>query len=56
MPTSARQQGKLVFSFGDVPVYIDPDKKIMCARLSRAAGFKPTSLTELVEAATASKS
>ena len=32
MPTSSRQEGKLVFSFGSVPVFIDPDKKIVYAR------------------------
>ena len=51
MPTGGRHDGKLVYSFGSVPVYVDPDKKIVCARIGKAA-FKPTSLTQLVEAAT----
>ena len=53
MPTNNRQQGKLVFSFGAIPVYIDPDKKIVCARVDKAAGFQPTSLAKLVAAAAA---
>jgi len=51
MPTGGRHDGKLVFSFGDVPVYVDPDKKIVCARLGKG-GFQPASLVALVAAAT----
>ena len=51
MPTGGRHEGKLVFSFGDVPVYVDPDKRLVCARLGGKA-FQPTSLAALVEAAT----
>ena len=55
MPTGGRHDGKLVYSFGPVPVYVDPDKKIVCARLGKAP-FQPTSLAALVEAATAPSS
>ena len=50
MPTGARQDGKQVFSFGGVPLYLDPDKALVYARLGKA-GFKPTSLRALVDAA-----
>ena len=46
----ARQDGKQVFSFGGVSLYLDPDKALVYARLGKA-GFKPTSLRALVDAA-----
>ena len=54
MPTGARHDGKLLFTFGRVPVYMDPDKHIVCARRPAAHRFEPISLSKLVEAATAS--
>ena len=50
MPTGGRHEGKLVFNFGPIPVYVDPVKRIVCARIGK--GFQPTSLAALVEAAT----
>jgi len=55
MPTSGRHDGKLVFTFGAVACYLDPDKKLVCAKLPGAPGFQLTSLSKLVEAATASE-
>ena len=52
MPTGMRHEGKQVFKFGEVPVYIDPVKKIVCAKVE-GGKFQPTSLGALIEAATA---
>ena len=55
MPTGGRHEGKVLFHFGNVPVYIDPVKKLVCAKRAGASGgYQPTSLAKLVEAATAS--
>jgi hypothetical protein len=63
LPTSSQHEGKRVFLFGKVACFVDPDKKLVCARLpSQTAaggggmgggGFQPTSLSKLVEAASA---
>ena len=52
MPTGSRHEGKPLFMFGVVPVYIDTDKKIVCAKAPGSAGFVPTSLSKLVSVAT----
>ena len=50
MPTGGRHDGKQLFSFGGVTLYLDPDKALVYARIGKQ-GFKPTSLRALVEAA-----
>ena len=51
MPAGTRHEGKQVFRFGNVPVFFDPDKAVVYARLG-SAGFKPCTLTQLVSSAT----
>ena len=34
-----------------MPVYVDPDKKLVCTRLGKG-GYQPTTLAALVDAAT----
>ena len=56
MPAASRHDGKQVYTFGRVPVFVDPDKKIVCAKIAAGGAaqpaFKPVSLSALVEAAT----
>ena len=47
MPSSTRHEGKQVFLFGATPVFLDPDRKIVCARIGKA-GYRPTTIGELV--------
>ena len=51
MPSGSRHEGKQVFHFGSVPVYVDPDRKIVCARIGKAS-FRPTTIAELLSVAT----
>lgn len=48
MPLSARHEGKQVFSFGGVSVYLDTDKELVYARHGGAKAFRPTNLRQLV--------
>ena len=50
MPTGARHEGKQVFRFGGVPLFFDPDKGLIFARLD-TQGFKPASIQKLLEKA-----
>ena len=34
-----------------VPVYVDPDKSLICARMDQMAGFHPTTIQHLLNAA-----
>ncbi len=48
MPLGTRHEGKAVFSFGGVAVYLDTDKKLVYARRADAKGFRPINLSQLV--------
>mmetsp|Transcript_29930 Transcript_29930/g.91847 ORF Transcript_29930/g.91847 Transcript_29930/m.91847 type:complete len:750 (-) Transcript_29930:193-2442(-) len=48
MPLSARHEGKQIFSFGGVNVYLDTDKELVYARHGDIKGFRPTNLRQLV--------
>ena len=48
---SGRHDGKQLFTFGSIPVYLDPDKKLVYAKTPKR-GFQPTSLSNLVQSAT----
>ena len=50
MPTGARHEGKQVFRFGGVPLFFDPDKGLIFAKLD-TQGFKPASIQKLLEKA-----
>ena len=50
MPTGARHDGKQVFRFGGVPLFFDPDKRLLFAKLDEH-GFKPVSIQRLLEKA-----
>jgi hypothetical protein len=50
MPTGARHEGKQVFRLGGVPLFFDPDKGLIFAKLD-TQGFKPASIQKLLEKA-----
>lgn len=51
MPLSSRHEGKQVFSFGGVSVYLDTDKELVYARHGGGKAFRPTNLRQLVMSA-----
>ena len=53
MPSGARHDGKQVFRFGGVPLFFDPDKRLIFARLDEGGGFRPASIKQLLEKASA---
>ena len=48
MPTGGRHDGKQVYSLGKLPLYIDPDKGLVYARISKD-GFRPVTLRQALE-------
>ena len=52
MPSGGRHDGQLIFHFGTVPVILDTGKETVRARFNASMGFRPTTITELLETAT----
>ena len=52
MPNGKEHGGKAVFTFGGVPLFFDPDKRLIFAKLDKE-GFKPASIKLLLEKAAA---